>query len=167
MFNPVIQRNVTLLCLLIMKHESNKSCKLNNCRGQGGCGLFGTAEEMCLPGANECAFQGSCGTPIPASRFVNQGANKGQSVWLIARSLFEKRMEKAKRTYGPSPMKYGPTLEWLSNNVGWTSSCGQSGAKYCSFVSPNQAARRHNKFVKESEELLPETLKNCENPPCE
>jgi len=136
---------------------------LNDCRGQGGCGLFGTAEEFCKPGENACAFQGSCGTPIPASRFVTQGPNKGRSVWLIARQLFEKRMEKARRTVGPAPMPYGPTLEWLKENVNGTSSCGQSGEKFCSFVSVGDAKIRRDKFTKKSAEEMPQSVKNCED----
>jgi len=33
---------------------------LNNCRGQGGCGLYGTGEEQNHPGENPCSWQGSC-----------------------------------------------------------------------------------------------------------
>ena len=127
----------------------------NNCRGQGGCGLYGTTEEQCRPGANDCAWQGSCGTPIPASRFITQGPDKGKSVWIRARQLFEERMEKARRTYGPSPMAYGPTLEFLHTIVaedGYPlgSSCGYSGNKYCSFKSDAQRVKRHMEFVEDS-----------------
>lgn len=139
---------------------------LNNCRGQGGCGLFGTKEEQCKPGMNDCAFQGSCGTPIPASRFVTQGPNKGQSVWLIARALFEKRMKASNRSFGKSPMEYGPTLEWLGNNIGVGSSCGYSGERFCSYTGPKHAQRRHKKFVKDSKEDLQETLDNCKECDC-
>ncbi|MFT6338150.1 MAG: hypothetical protein ACI86M_003971 [Saprospiraceae bacterium] len=135
---------------------------MNNCRGQGGCGLFGTKEEQCKPGENECAFQGSCGTPIPSSRFVTQGPNKGQAVWQIARALFEKRMDKSQRTVGRSPMEFGPTLDWLKENVASGSSCGFSGEKYCSFGGPKDASERHAHFVKESKEQLPESVENCE-----
>lgn len=138
---------------------------LNNCRGQGGCGLFGSADEFCHPGENPCAFQGSCGTPIPSSRFVSQGPNKGRSVWLIARELFEARMSKAQRSVGPAPMKGGPTLEWLTKNVGQGSSCGNAGAKYCSFVpgEAGKAAReaRLAQFVTSSELSSDDTMENC------
>ena len=135
---------------------------LNNCRGQGGCGLFGSTEEQCHPGENDCAFQGSCGTPIPAARFVTQGPNKGRSVWQIARARFEERMKKAKRSVGPSPMPNGPTLEWLGAHVNWTDSCGQSGDKSCSFVNEEQRKKRHAEFVKRSAEKLPDSLHNCD-----
>lgn len=134
---------------------------LNECAGQGGCGLFGTPEEFCHPGANDCAYQGSCGTPIPASRFICSGPNKGRSVWLLARKLFEQRMKDRKRTFGPAPFENGPTLEWLGNNVNWTSSCGQSGAKYCSFVNDEARQERREKFIETSREEMSDTCKNC------
>ena len=81
---------------------------LNHCRGQGGCGLYGSAEEQCRPGANDCAFQGSCATPIQAERFATMGPNAGKSVWLLARRLFEERMDNANRNVGPSPFPCGP-----------------------------------------------------------
>ncbi len=61
----------------------------NDCRAQGGCGLYGTAEEMNLPGANECRSLGSCATPINAERFSTNGKNQGKSVWLRAREVFQ------------------------------------------------------------------------------
>lgn len=141
---------------------------LNNCRGQGGCGLYGTTKEQCKPGANDCAFQGSCGTPIPASRFITQGPNKGKSVWQLARQLFEKRMDKAGRTVGKSPSPYGPSLEFLKT-VGEGSSCGSSGPKYCSFASPEDpkkqersAAKNHKAFVKDSAKHIKSIVNNCE-----
>ncbi|HYO64411.1 MAG TPA: hypothetical protein VER08_12320 [Pyrinomonadaceae bacterium] len=107
---------------------------LNNCRGQGGCGLFGTAEDDATPGANECAWQGACATPIQAERFSTQGENKGKSVWVLARKLFEERMRKAKRSFGPSPNPCGPPQAWLEQTVpGGYDSCGSAGDKYCSF----------------------------------
>lgn len=133
---------------------------LNNCRNQGGCGLYGDTEEQCRPGANDCAWQGSCGTPIPAERFVTQGANQGRSVWQIARKLFEERMYKAQRTVNPSPFKYGPPIKWLRDN-GRTESCGSSGDKYCSF-GLNNPAQSAEEFVKNSAKHIDETIKNCE-----
>ena len=136
---------------------------LNDCRGQGGCGLFGSTEQFCRPGENDCAFQGSCGTPIPASRFVTQGPNKGQSVWQIARRLFEERMNSVNRTVGDSPMRYGPTIEWLKPNVDGTASCGQSGDKLCSFVSSENALAKRKVFEENSARNLDQTIANCEN----
>lgn len=63
---------------------------LNDCRGQGGCGLYGTGEEQNHPGENPCAWQGSCAVPINAERFSTDGPNQGKGVWLRARELFEK-----------------------------------------------------------------------------
>lgn len=134
---------------------------LNECANQGGCGLFGTPEEFCHPGANDCAFQGSCGTPIAASRFIASGPNKGRSVWLLARQLFEERMKERDRTFGDSPCPNGPTLEWLRANVAAGSSCGQAGAKFCSFESHDKAVERREKFFKESNNKLEETCKEC------
>jgi hypothetical protein len=106
---------------------------LNDCRGQGGCGLFGTAEDDSTPGANECSWQGACAVPIQAERFSTQGENKGKSVWVLARKLFEERMQKANRTFGPSPYECGPPQAWLVQSLGSYDSCGSAGNKYCSF----------------------------------
>ncbi|MEO7827217.1 MAG: hypothetical protein ABIR60_08760, partial [Allosphingosinicella sp.] len=56
----------------------------NSCRNQGGCGLYGTAEEMDRPAENDCRSLGSCATPINAERFSTNGPNQGKSVWLRA-----------------------------------------------------------------------------------
>jgi hypothetical protein len=141
--------------------EQHSCHTLNDCRGQGGCGLFGSSVEFCHPGENDCSFQGSCGTPIPASRFVTQGPNKGQGVWQIARRLFEARMEKANRSVGDSPMRYGPTVEWLSN-VNEGASCGQSGEKLCSFVSQADAIAKPQKFEQETALNLDRSIANCD-----
>ncbi len=61
----------------------------NDCRNQGGCGLYGTAEEMDNPGNNDCKSLGSCATPINAERFSTNGPNQGKSVWARARKVFE------------------------------------------------------------------------------
>ncbi len=107
---------------------------LNNCRSQGGCGLFGTAEEQDKPGANDCSGQGSCAVPIQAERFSTMGENAGRSTWLAARKLFEERMTKAaRRSIGSAPMPCGPTTAWLNAQPGGFGSCGSSGSKICSF----------------------------------
>jgi hypothetical protein len=60
---------------------SDHTCHVqNDCRNQGGCGLYGTAEEMSRPAENECRSQGSCATPINAERFSTNGPNQGKSV---------------------------------------------------------------------------------------
>lgn len=106
---------------------------LNNCRGQGGCGLYGDAKQQENPGNNNCAWQGSCAVPIQAERFSTLGTNKGLSTWKLARKLFEERMAAANRTVGPSPYKCGPPQTWLINLLGSYDSCGNSGDKRCSF----------------------------------
>jgi len=106
---------------------------LNDCHGQGGCGLYGDAEQQMLPGANECGWQGSCAVPIQAERYSTLGENTGKSVWLLARKLFEQRMLKAKRSYGEPPFKCGPPENWLTSVLGSYDSCGNSGDKRCSF----------------------------------
>ncbi len=121
----------TGFCATAQKH----SCQtLNNCRGQGGCGLYGDAEQQENPGNNNCAWQGSCAVPIQAERFSTLGANKGKSTWKLARVLFEQRMAKANRTVGPAPFECGPPQNWLVSILGGSyDSCGNSGNKRCSF----------------------------------
>ena len=117
---------------------------LNNCRSQGGCGLYGSTEEQNRPGENHCAWQGSCAVPIQAERYSTQGANMGKSVWILARKLFEERMAKARRNVGEAPFKCGPPTAWLNKvSDGNFSSCGSSGNKYCSFGfnDPNKNAQ--------------------------
>ena len=133
---------------------------LNNCRGQGGCGLYGDTEEQCKPGANDCSWQGSCGTPIPAERFITQGANKGRSVWQLARKLFEERMDKSRRNVNDAPFQYGPPVKWLKAN-GRGESCGSSGDKYCSF-GKNDPATSANEFCEESSKEMKSTIENCD-----
>lgn len=108
---------------------SEHSCHtLNNCRGQGGCGLYGTAEEQNRPGDNPCAWQGSCAVPINAERFSTDGPNQGKSVWMRARVVFEEKMKKANRQFGESPSKVGPTTAWLQANYNPDyNACGASG----------------------------------------
>jgi len=116
---------------------------LNNCRGQGGCGLYGTGEEQNRPGDNPCAWQGSCAVPINAERISTDGPNQGKSVWLRARQVFEARMARAKRTFGPAPAQLstgsipntaiyntseGPPAAWLNITLpGGYTACGASG----------------------------------------
>lgn len=132
----------------------------NSCRDQGGCGLYGTAEEMDRPGDNACRSQGSCATPINAERFSTNGPNQGKSVWLRAREVFEEkwplmRAELLARqaagevdsgqplplSLGPPPELFaatGPTYLWISadnadrNNMTACGSSGMSGAGGCS-----------------------------------
>jgi hypothetical protein len=99
---------------------------LNNCRGQGGCGLYGSAEEQNNPGMNDCAWKGSCATPMQAERFSTQGDNKGKSVWVRARELFEARLTKEQREFMPSPFPKGPPTKWLLEQ-GPFDGCGSSG----------------------------------------
>jgi hypothetical protein len=106
---------------------------LNNCRNQGGCGLYGDGEEQSFPGQNDCSWQGSCAVPIQAERFSTQGPNTDKSVWVLARKLFEDRMTKSNRTFGQAPFKCGPPQAWLVEILGSYDSCGNSGNKYCSF----------------------------------
>lgn len=132
----------------------------NDCKGQGGCGLYGTGEEMMNPGANACRSQGSCATPINAERFSTNGPNQGQSVWLRARAVFEANWEAQRvellaaqalqkvpagqplpATPGTPPAAFaatGPTYLWISQdndargNMTACGSSGMSGAGGCS-----------------------------------
>jgi hypothetical protein len=144
---------------------------LNACKGQGGCGIFGTTEELCHPGENDCRYQGSCGVPILSSRFMAQGPNKGLSVWQLARKRFEIKIEKKGGTIGKAPQQYGPSDEYVNSIRGTSgvdySSCGQSGSRSCSYINNSAerkiaAAERVLKMEEESAKKLPETLSNCE-----
>ena len=125
----------------------------NDCRNQGGCGLYGTAEELDVPALNGCRSLGSCATPINAERFSTNGPNQGKSVWLRARAVFEQQVwpglrqellgrqirgEIAKdqplpETLGPVPALFaatGPTYLWISDDNtkrGNMTACGSSG----------------------------------------
>jgi hypothetical protein len=101
---------------------------LNDCRGQGGCGLYGDDKEQMNPGNNSCSWQGSCAVPINAERFSTQSENRGKSVWKRARKVFEEKMTKAHRQFGDSPMECGPTLDYLQTNYNKDyNACGASG----------------------------------------
>jgi hypothetical protein len=124
----------------------------NDCRGQGGCGLYGTGEEMNKPGANDCKSLGSCATPINAERFSANGPNKSKSVWARARQVFEQKWPEARKELlakqargeipkteplpakpGPVPAAFaniGPSYLWISANDtqrGNMTACGASG----------------------------------------
>lgn len=113
--------------------EAHVCHTLNNCRSQGGCGLYGDIEEQKNPGNNGCTWQGSCAVPIQAERFRTIGPDKGKSVWLQARKVFEQRMNKANRNVGKPPFECGPPEQWLTTATGSYDSCGNSGEKACSF----------------------------------
>ena len=143
---------------------------LNACKGQGGCGIFGTTEEFCHPGENDCRYQGSCGVPILESRFMAQGPNKGRSVWLLARARFEEKRNAQGLKYGEAPLEYGPTEEFVNELRGTKdqdySSCAQSGSRSCSYaadkdVRKKEAAFRVQAMAEMSKKKLPETLNNC------
>jgi hypothetical protein len=129
------------------------TCHVQNmCRGQGGCGLYGTGEDMEKPGANECRSLGSCATPINAERFSTNGPNRGKSVWVRARKVFEQNWPQirkdllAKQARGEIPKtqplpatlakppaafaNIGPSYLWISHNNterGNMTACGASG----------------------------------------
>jgi hypothetical protein len=120
---------------------SDHTCRVQNaCKGQGGCGLYGTGHEQELPGANACATQGCCATPINAERFSTDGRNRGKSVWLRAREVFaEKTWPELRKKNASLPaqppepphpelFKYGPTIEWIQEYSGHgMTACGASG----------------------------------------
>jgi hypothetical protein len=63
-----------------------------------------------------------------AERFSTEGPNRGKSVWNRARAIFEEKMNAANRQFGSSPMKSGPTLEYLQANYNKDyNACGASG----------------------------------------
>lgn len=112
---------------------------LNACANQGGCGLYGTAEQQNRPGFNDCHTRGSCATPINAERFSTDGPNRGNSVWQRARAIFEKEVWPNLREKNtalpinppyPEPanlFKYGPTVEWIQESGQGMTACGSSG----------------------------------------
>lgn len=130
------------------------SCHVQNeCKNQGGCGLYGTAEELDQPGLNECKALGSCATPINAERFSTNGPNQGKSVWARAREVFEKNWNDKKnlrervpshyeppKKLGPVPEPFkdtGPPYLWISDdneerdNMTACGASGLSGAGGC------------------------------------
>ena len=120
----------------------------NDCKNQGGCGLYGTDEEVSNPGRNECRSLGSCATPINAERFITTGKHRGESVWLRARAAFEEQAwPELKKQNSKLPdelpkiggkafvekngdiFKNGPAFLWMlddEENTGIVS-CGSSG----------------------------------------
>jgi Ferritin-like len=133
----------------------------NDCRNQGGCGLYGTAAEMDQPGSNDCRSLGSCATPINAERFSTNGPNQGNSVWARAREVFKDQVWPGLRQellakqargeiprdqplperLGPVPAPFaetGPTYLWISDynkergNMTACGASGMSGAGGCS-----------------------------------
>ncbi len=146
---------------------------LNECKGQGGCGLFGTTEEFCFPSQNDCRYQGSCGAPILDSRFITQGPNRGTSVWQLARQRFEEKRAAADQPVGPPPAgPYGPSNAYVNQLKGRTdptydnSSCGQSGNRACSYaadptIRAAAAQARVRAMAEASARHMPTTLATC------
>jgi len=139
-------------------------CKtLNECKGQGGCGLFGDESDQCHPGENACKYQGTCGTPIQAERFSTNGPNMNLSVWVLARKRFEERM--GGESFGESPCSYGPPQQWLETvfeNQGKSyDSCGSNGDKRCSY-GYNDADESAEKMIKESKKRVDKIVKECD-----
>ncbi|MBE0620227.1 MAG: hypothetical protein IH605_06515 [Burkholderiales bacterium] len=123
---------------------SDHTCHvLNQCKSQGGCGLYGTSDEQNAPGANDCRSLGSCATPINAERFSTDGDNRGKSVWVRARQKFASdvwpslRAKNAKLPETPPQVPgatdnanlfaYGPTIEWIEASGNGMTACGASG----------------------------------------
>lgn len=108
-------------------------------------------------------MNGGAGTrmAVRAERFGTLGGNVHKSVWLLARKLFEGRMERSRRTVGPSPFPCGPPQAWLIKaSADGSDSCGSSGDKYCSFGfnDPNDSAQA---LCRNSRRAMPETLAEC------
>jgi len=99
----------------------------NNCANQGGCGLYGSEDELTQPGQNDCRSMGSCATPINAERFITTGGLRGTSVWARARKVFA---EAAENDPGPSPAAFpsGPTAKWIKTPPDGESSCSSYAA---------------------------------------
>jgi hypothetical protein len=107
---------------------------------------------MNQPGINDCRSLGSCATPINAERFSTNGPNRGKSVWLRARAVFEAAWPALRADLmtkqdmgdvpanqplparlGPPPSPFvgtGPTYLWISDDNearGNMTACGGSG----------------------------------------
>ncbi len=119
---------------------SDHQCHVtNDCKGQGGCGLYGTEEELSKPGGNACQAQGSCATPINAERFIAEGNKRGESVWKLARDHFNttvwpsldlpdpSRPADGANSTKPELFENGPTIEWIEDSGGGLTACGSSG----------------------------------------
>lgn len=107
---------------------------MNDCRTQGMCGgglpkepprtprfsTTGVVNEpfranlaltiQAQPGNNICAGRGGCDSPTSSKKKMSNplGPYHGQSVWKVARQLFETRMQTVNIAYGPSPKPGGP-----------------------------------------------------------
>ncbi|MBZ0091329.1 MAG: ferritin-like protein [Sulfuricellaceae bacterium] len=123
------------LCATATDHTCHT---LNDCKQQGGCGLYGTSAQQSQPGGNECRGQGSCASPINAERFATADGVRGQSVWQLARKVFEARMKAEGKTFNDPPaeayqtvngtkLAVGPSYQWLSDNDPNFAACGASG----------------------------------------
>ncbi len=118
--------------------SNNHTCHtLNDCKQQGGCGLYGTSEEQSRPGGNSCKGHGSCATPINAERFATAAGLEGESVWQLARAAFEERMKAEGKSFDDAPSEayqeidgesvaVGPSFKWIKEN-GCLTACGASG----------------------------------------
>ncbi len=121
---------------------SDHQCHVtNDCKGQGGCGLYGTEEELNKPGGNACQAQGSCATPINAERFVAEGDKRGESVWKLAREHFNTSVwpnldlkpdtqqppADGANSTKPELFESGPAIEWIEESGEGMTACGSSG----------------------------------------
>jgi len=124
----------------VQPNVSDHLCHVtNNCQAQGGCGLYGTEEEVNVPGGNACQAQGSCATPINAERFTTEGENRGVGVWGLARQHFMNAVwPKLPVSQNPpaagsnnpnnNPLfANGPTIEWIEDSGQGMTACGSSG----------------------------------------
>ena len=151
---------------------------LNECKGQGGCGLFGTTEEFCFPSQNDCRYQGSCGAPILDSRFITQGPNRGRSVWQLARRRFEEQRKAGGETPPgpPTAGPNGPSNAYVNQLKGQpassnNASCGQSGDRQCSYAADPAtraaaAQKRVRAMAEESAREMHATLATCRPHEC-
>jgi hypothetical protein len=75
------------------------SCQYTNvCRSQGGCGYPGKSPAGAPsfnPNQNSCAGNGGCQSPISPNQYFNFGEYSGQTVWDVARKMFEESYSKA------------------------------------------------------------------------
>jgi hypothetical protein len=75
-------------------------------------------------------------------------------------------MQKARRTFGPSPYKCGPPQAWLIESLGKYDSCGSAGNKYCTFGFNDPAKDAQELCEKSLHPILCGSAKQSESAHC-
>jgi len=93
------------------------SCQYtNSCKSQGGCGYPGKSISGAPdynPRENSCAGNGGCQSPISPKQYYNSGEYSGETVWDVARTLFEENYKKENPNKELKPV--GPVTKRRTN----------------------------------------------------